>query len=337
MAYDRFDPSNERNRRPDDRYSDQGPERGDHRGGERGFFERAGEEISSWFGGGSDDDHRGNPDDRQRGQQHGDWNQGRSTSSGGGYSERDYNPSWRSGLRDHGQERSFGQREDYRERNFGGGDHRESGYRPVTGDYGRGGQRERGFGGYDRESGRSETPWGRDDYRNSSRAGTRDQSDRSRHDRQSDFDPHYQSLRERHISDLDRDYDEYRRENQSRFESEFGTWRERRQQKRGLLGQIREQMQVIGNDQQPIGTVERVAGDRLILAKADESEGGAHHSISCAHIERVEADQVMLECSADDARKHWRDEDRSRALFEREDQGEMGAHALDRSFSGTYR
>ena len=33
----------------------------------------------------------------------------------------------------------------------------------------------------------------------------------------------------------------------------------------------------------------------------------------------------------------WRDEDRSRALFEREDQGEMGPRTLNRSFEGTYR
>ena len=33
----------------------------------------------------------------------------------------------------------------------------------------------------------------------------------------------------------------------------------------------------------------------------------------------------------------WRDESRSRALFEREDQGEMGPRNLNRSFEGTYR
>ncbi len=69
------------------------------------------------------------------------------------------------------------------------------------------------------------------------------------------------------MSDLDRDYDEYRRENQSRFESDFGSWRERRQQKRGMLGQIREHMEVVGSDDQAVGTIERVAGDRIILIK----------------------------------------------------------------------
>src|SRR6185503_6122945 len=58
-------------------------------------------------------------------------------------------------------------------------------------------------------------------------------------------DPHYHAWRQRQLDDLDRDYDDYRRENQSRFESEFGSWRERRMQKRGLLGQIREHMEVV--------------------------------------------------------------------------------------------
>jgi hypothetical protein len=39
---------------------------------------------------------------------------------------------------------------------------------------------------------------------------------------------------------------------------------------------------------------------------------------------------------ADDARKQWRDDNRDRALFEREDQGEAGPGILNRSFSGTY-
>ena len=45
----------------------------------------------------------------------------------------------------------------------------------------------------------------------------------------------------------------------------------------------------------------------------------------------------MLGIPAAQARNRWRDESRDRALFEREDQGEAGPHALDRSFSGTYR
>jgi hypothetical protein len=80
-----------------------------------------------------------------------------------------------------------------------------------------------------------------------------------------------------------------------------------------------------------------VAGDRIILTKSDPESGGAHHSLSCSDIDKVEGDRVILDCSADKARERWRDERSSRALFERDDQGEMGPRMLDRSFEGTYR
>jgi hypothetical protein len=254
---------------------------------------------------------RGEDRDRNR-----DWYETRGLNERGGWSESDYNPSWRRELR-------------------GGGDRdRERGYRPMTGDYGRRSDQEsgqRGFGDYSRDDdGQSE--WGRDPYRSTSRAGTRDWTDRSRHD-----DPHYDSWRQRHMSDLDRDYDEFRREHQSRFADDFVGWREKRQQKRGLLAQIREHMEVVGSDDKPVGTVDRVITDRIVLAKSDPESGGAHHSLSCSDIDRVEGDRVILGCSADQARERWRDERGGRAMFEREDQGEMGPRVLDRSFEGTYR
>lgn len=152
-----------------------------------------------------------------------------------------------------------------------------------------------------------------------------------------DFDPHYRDWRQRQIDALDRDYDEYRRENQSRFESEFGGWREKRMTKRAMLGQARQHMDVVGSDGEHVGTIDRIAGDRIILTRSDEASGGAHHSLSCADIDRVEDNKVVLECTAEQAQARWRDDTRSRALFEREDQGETGPHILNRSFEGTYR
>jgi hypothetical protein len=340
MAYDRYDRRDERSRSFEDRNEGRGrPQYGDR--DDRGFFERAGDEIASWFGDEEAERRRredemryerergfsgrdrgyGRDWDRDRGDYRGrsfasdrgperdrgrrDWFETRGPNERGGFSESDYNPRWR------------------RELEAG----RDRGYRPLTGDYG---ESEQFFGasGY----GRSQTPWGRDEYRRTSRAGTADWSDRSRHE-----DPHYESWRQRHLDELDRDYDDYRRENQSRFESDFGSWRERRMHKRGLLGQIREHMEVIGNDDEHIGTVDRVAGDRIILAKSDPESGGVHHSLSCSDIDRVEGDRVILDCSADQAKARWRDESRGRALFEREDQGEMGPRTLGRSFEGTYR
>jgi hypothetical protein len=210
------------------------------------------------------------------------------------------------------------------------------GYRPLAGDYARSSDFDRGgmAGGSPDRFNRSQSNWERDEYRETSRAGSANKSDRSREDR---FDPHYRNWRDRHLSDLDRDYDDYRAENRSRFESDFGSWRERREQKRALLGQIREHMEVVGSDDEHIGTVDKSAGDRLILTKSDPESGGIHHSISCSDIDRVEGDKVILGCSADEARKRWRDESRGRALFEGDDQGEMGPRMLDRSFEGTYR
>ena len=137
--------------------------------------------------------------------------------------------------------------------------------------------------------------------------------------------------------EIHRVLDDYRRENQSRFEDDFTSWRQRRLGKRQMLTTIREHMEVIGSDDQPVGTVDRIAGDRIILAKSDPESGGVHHSLSCADVGRVEGDKVILDCTGEQAKQRWRDESRDRALFEREDQGDMGDRILDRSFEGTYR
>ena len=181
----------------------------------------------------------------------------------------------------------------------------------------------------DRRDFRQGDVWDRDPYRRTSFAGSRE---RSNHD-----DLHYEEWRRRQMEDLDRDYDDYRRERQSKFEDDFGGWRERRQSKRQLMSDVREQMEVVGSDGKHVGTVDRVAGDRLILTRGDPQSGGVHHSLTCTDVDRIEDNRVILDCTADRARERWRDESRSRALFEREDQGRAGPHVLDRSFSGTYR
>jgi hypothetical protein len=343
MAYDRYDTRDERSRWSNDFGSDRTRDRSretsswdrgrddrsrDDRGrDDRGFFERAGDEIASWFGDDDAERRRGRDEQMNRDYDRGhgrdrDQNPNRGLFNRGGSSERDYNPDWR--------------------REYSSG--RDRGYRPMTGDYGRSTYPESdqffaasGYGRGEREYDRSQSPWGRDDYRRTSRAGTSDMSDRSRREDARDRDPHYWSWRERHLGELDRDYDDYRREHQSKFESDFGSWRERRQQKRGLLSQIREHMDVVGSDDEHVGTIDKVAGDRIILTKSDPESGGVHHSLSCSDIDRVDGDRVVLDCSAEEAKKRWRDESRSRALFEREDQGERGPRSLNRSFEGTYR
>lgn len=331
MAYDRYDPRNERSRwRDDDRnernWRAERDPRHSGRGEERGWFERAGDQLASWFGD-EDDDRRQSRDvrspDRERGRFFGS---DESEDRGRFWRDRtwdrgDFEPEQSSSRHPSG----WGMRGSSSERDFGRNRDRHD-YRPITGDYGRSEQFFAASG-----SRPSDEPWGRDDGRHLGR--TRRTSSRER----GDFDPQYRSWRDRQISELDRDYDEYRRENQSRFEDEFSGWRQQRQQKRGLLGQVREHMEVVGSDDEHVGTIDRVAGDRLILTKSDPESGGVHHSLMCTDIDRVEGDKVTLGCTAEQAKTRWRDENRDRALFEREDQGEAGPHMLDRSFEGTYR
>lgn len=289
MAYDRNEgrrPSRDHGRDPRSRFSEDRFDRD-----ERGFFERAGDEISSWFG---DDEaeRRRRPDDRAGDDRFGPAPRGRYEEDQGAFDRS-------ARVRDEGNRRPYTGRSTGRPESGG------SDYRPMTGDYGRAAERDRSsFSGMAPTSGR---------------AG----------------DPHYSEWRQRQIDSLDRDYEDYRRENQSKFDSDFSSWRSTRQSKRQLLGQVREQMQVVGSDEQPVGTVDKLRGDRIILTRND-SPDGQHHALGCALIDRVEGDRVILDKPADEALKSLSSETRDRALFEREDSGEPGAHILNRSFSGTY-
>jgi hypothetical protein len=263
---------------------------------DRGFFDRARDEVSSWFG---DDDaeHRRDRDTRQD-----DSRFGREQSR----DRYDRNP----------RDRDDGMRRPYTGRSTGRSSFGDDFDRPQSGfDRGQGFERGQSFdrGGSQREGASLTAP---------TLAG-------GRHDRD------YAEWRSRQIDDLDRDYEEFRRENQSRFDSEFSTWRGQRQTKRQLLGQVAEHMEVVGSDEQPVGKVDHIRRDRIILTKSD-SPDGRHHSISCAKIDRVENGKVFLDKTAEEAKREFADDLRNRALGERDDQGEDGPHMLNRSFSGTY-
>jgi hypothetical protein len=329
MTYDRYDSRREgRDMRPrwrdDDR--DLRRERGfsdrDRDRDERGWFERAGDEIASWFGDeeaerrrrqeqpdrfSAHSGHLRNEDDVQRFYGNRDREPGRefrrdrdrAFMSDEDFGRFERSPRWR----DEGYRRPYTGRFSGRQ-DFGPDRGREP-YRPMTGDYGR---------GFDERLERGGSYYG---------VG-------AHHDR------HYGEWRARQLDELDRDYEDYARENRSRFEDDFTSWRERRQGKRQLLRDIREHMEVVGSDGDHVGTVDRTAGDRLILAKSDPESGGAHHSLTCTAIDRVEGDRVFLDLTAEQAKQKWRDESRERALFERDDQGEAGPGMLNRSFSGIY-
>ena len=309
--------ANERNDRDQrdqrSRYDAQQRDRGMRDGpGERGFFERAGDEISSWFG---DDEaeRRREMDERSGGDRFGHERDEARRPYGSqerGPSNRDDAPRRPYGGRPPERSemsRDLGRRGPEMDREHG------ASYRPMTGDYGRASaerlDREPSTGG-----------------RTMAAAST---GATAAHDR------HYSEWRQRQIDEIDRDYDDYRREHQSKFESDFSSWRSTRQSKRQMLGSIKEHMTVFGADDQPVGTVDKVRGDRVILTKSD-SPDGQHHSINCALIDRVEGDRVILGKDAAEAKAAFGNEERDRALYERDDQREPGAHILNRSFSGTY-
>src|SRR4029450_8905381 len=103
-----------------------------------------------------------------------------------------------------------------------------------------------------------------------------------------------------------------------------------------MLREIREHMEVVGSDGEHVGTVDRTAGDRLILTKSDPESGGGHPSFLSTALAPVEGHRATPDMTAEQAKQRWRDESRERALFEREDQGEAGPGILSRSFTGTY-
>ncbi|MGI8931990.1 MAG: DUF2171 domain-containing protein [Sphingomicrobium sp.] len=278
MTYNRNEgrrPNREYGRDPRNRFADDRDE--------RGFFERAGDEVASWF---SDDD----AEQRRRMDPRMDDDDGRRP------------------RRALGDDSRFD-----RDARF-----RDEGYRrPYTGRAG-----SRGGSG--------------DDYRDDRGIGRPAGSQREFTGAAAGaHDPHYSEWRNRQIDALDRDYDDYRRENQSRFEDDFANWRTTRQTKRQMLGQVREHMQVLGSDEQPVGTVDNIRGDQVILTKNDSADG-QHHSLNCSLVDRIEGDRVILSKPAEEAIKTLSNNMRDRALFERDEDREPGAHILNRSFSGTY-
>jgi len=344
MAYDRYDRPRDERYRNEDRYRggrDDDFDRGGRERGGRGFFERAGDEISSWFGD-EEAERRREQDERMsghgrhdtRGGERGGWFGGssdreRERERGGWFgNDREDDRSWRAS--EWNRDRGDQYRQDRGRRDYGGQGYSRSQseeYRPFAGDYGRG----------------SSERYGRSEPRGvgagSAFAGASAATSRN-------FDPHYQEWRQRQIDQLDQDYQEYRREHQSKFDNDFSGWRSQRQGKRQLLGQVRDHMDVVGSDEQLLGKVDKVQGDRIILTR--DSMGGVHKSLGCGAVDRIEGDRVILSQSADEARRDLREERGFRERNERDQRGFIaqdrqqrteqsdGPHILERSFSGTY-
>lgn len=298
-----------------DRGSFFGRDRDDHRGSggrdDEGFFERAGREVRSWFSDDDRDDHRRgqyNDRDDQRGQsRYQNQNQNQNQ-------DRDRGYGWGS-MMSGGRDRDDRPPQTYRgEPTSGGYDHGRDQWRGRSGGYEATGSRYGATSGSGAGSSRNQFSGG------------------GRHP----HDDHYHEWRNQQLDAFDRDYDEYRRENRDKFHSEFSNWRGQRQQQRSSMRQVREHMEVVGSDGQPVGTVDKVAGDKIILTKNGAQAGGHHHSIPCSWIQTVD-ERVTINKTAEQARQQWTDEENRRALFESDDQrNDDGPHILDRSFSGTY-
>lgn len=131
-----------------------------------------------------------------------------------------------------------------------------------------------------------------------------------------------------------------------------------------MLNAIREHNEVVDENGEHIGTVDKVRGDKVILTKNDPEAGGVHRSFSCTLLERVEDGKVYLSGSKDSIRSRLteeregddnrssggilgglfgggrdRDEDRQERMRQEQRSSASssdGPHVLDRSFSGTY-
>ena len=77
---------------------------------------------------------------------------------------------------------------------------------------------------------------------------------------------------------------------------------------------LREHMEVIGADDVHVGTVDRLEGDRIKLAKKDSGQGsheGHHHYISTALIADIEGNRIRLSANANVAVAFEEEADRS--------------------------
>jgi len=67
---------------------------------------------------------------------------------------------------------------------------------------------------------------------------------------------------------------------------------------------IREHMDVIGSDGDQVGTVDKVEGQTIKLAKNDPQANGSHHWIPMDWVQRVDR-HVHLSKSRDEATRNW--------------------------------
>jgi hypothetical protein len=68
---------------------------------------------------------------------------------------------------------------------------------------------------------------------------------------------------------------------------------------------IREHMEVIGSDGQPVGTVDKVEGNRIKLTKSDPAAQGQHHYIPLDSVSSIDGNSIRLSQTAQEAKRQW--------------------------------
>lgn len=326
MGYERYDRGDQGSRDHNHDRDD-----GGYSSGSRDYAAAGGQRGTAGRGGYDRGGDRGGFDGRASGYYgRDDWNDRGGSQHQGGHGGQGYRPSASYGGGYARDDQRFTDVEDYgRERSRGQG--YGQGY--SQGRQGQGNDpRDRGF--FDRAGDEVRSWFGDEDAERRREADARADRDR---------DADYRGWRSGQIAALDRDYDEYRRENRSKFESEFSTWRTDRQGQRTSLTSVTEHMEVVGSDGSPVGTVDKIRGDRIVLTKNDQDADGRHHSIPSRWIDKVD-DKVTLRKTADEAHREWRDEERNQAVFgddrnrshDQDRGGDRGSGLLHRSFPGTY-
>jgi hypothetical protein len=67
--------------------------------------------------------------------------------------------------------------------------------------------------------------------------------------------------------------------------------------------QIKEHMEVVGSDDQHVGTVDHLEGQRIKLTRKDPSAQGEHHYIGLDMVSSIQDGRVRLTCTAEQARQ----------------------------------
>ena len=68
---------------------------------------------------------------------------------------------------------------------------------------------------------------------------------------------------------------------------------------------IREHMEVIGSDGQPVGKVDRVEGNRIKLKNNDPAAQGQNRYIPLDSVSSVEGNSIRLSQTAQEAKRQW--------------------------------